>query len=266
MEYRFFLCLGTLLTTLFLNQTVCSQTDFFWSDKELNQGANNAPFELNTTVGNKHILYLYMTTNGPADADVISDFLFEVQASHPEVIRFTSVAHFNAELVYLSDDEVFGYRTYFQEGIGWVPSNYFTEEEFTLLMIGAWDYGIQEQFNGAGPILDLGYDPQIDAFICGRIGLEIVGEGQAEFEFTFECALSSGDCIDATYGELLISSSGTGYELGDVNHDFSIDLLDVPAFISVLISGEYVNEADLNQDGVVNLLDKSPFIDAILGD
>ena len=52
---------------------------------------------------------------------------------------------------------------------------------------------------------------------------------------------------------------------GDVNCDGLIDLLDVPAFIETLVSGEYNPKADLNLDGSVNLVDVNPFVDLLVG-
>ncbi|MEM9413642.1 MAG: dockerin type I domain-containing protein, partial [Planctomycetota bacterium] len=54
------------------------------------------------------------------------------------------------------------------------------------------------------------------------------------------------------------------FELGDVNQDGSVNLLDVAPFVELLSAGTYQAEADCNQDGSVNLLDVDPFV-AILG-
>ena len=48
--------------------------------------------------------------------------------------------------------------------------------------------------------------------------------------------------------------------LGDSNQDGVIDFLDIPAFISILQSGDFLDEADTNRDGVVDFLDISSFI------
>ena len=52
--------------------------------------------------------------------------------------------------------------------------------------------------------------------------------------------------------------------LGDINQDGSIDFSDISSFISVLINGDYMEEADINQDGVVTFEDISPFITLLL--
>ena len=54
-------------------------------------------------------------------------------------------------------------------------------------------------------------------------------------------------------------------ELGDINGDGSVDLLDVAPFVELLTNGGFQPEADINQDGVVDLLDVAPFVDLLSG-
>ncbi len=68
----------------------------------------------------------------------------------------------------------------------------------------------------------------------------------------------------ATDGEILRATVDSVVNLGDVNLDGSIDLLDVESFIDRLSTATYQAEADCNQDGALNLLDVGPFV-AILG-
>ena len=63
----------------------------------------------------------------------------------------------------------------------------------------------------------------------------------------------------------VMCSPAAALELGDVNQDGAVDLLDVGPFVAVLSSGQYQAEADCNQDGAVNLLDVNPFIDLVSG-
>ena len=53
--------------------------------------------------------------------------------------------------------------------------------------------------------------------------------------------------------------------LGDVDMNGVVDFLDIPAFIDVLITGAFLDEADCNQDDAVDFLDIPAFI-AILTD
>ena len=57
----------------------------------------------------------------------------------------------------------------------------------------------------------------------------------------------------------------SGFDLGDVNQDGSVNLLDIAPFVQLISTGSFQSEADINQDGVVNLLDVSPFVDLLNG-
>ena len=54
------------------------------------------------------------------------------------------------------------------------------------------------------------------------------------------------------------------FVLGDSNQDGVVDFADIPSFIEVLLSGNYLAEADANQDGVVDFADIEFFIDLLL--
>ena len=57
----------------------------------------------------------------------------------------------------------------------------------------------------------------------------------------------------------------SGFAVGDVNQDGSVNLLDVGPFISAVSRGPFVCEADTNGDGVVNLLDIESFVTLLSG-
>jgi hypothetical protein len=48
--------------------------------------------------------------------------------------------------------------------------------------------------------------------------------------------------------------------LGDANLNDVVNFLDIPAFISLLTSGNYLSQADCNEDGAVDFLDIAAFI------
>ena len=65
---------------------------------------------------------------------------------------------------------------------------------------------------------------------------------------------------------LIVTGASTfGFELGDVNQDGTVNLLDVAPFVDVILEGNYQAEADTNQDGLVNLLDVAPFVELLSG-
>ena len=65
--------------------------------------------------------------------------------------------------------------------------------------------------------------------------------------------------------EMLATSFAEVFELGDINQDGNINLLDVAPFVGLLSNGGFQPEGDLNNDCQVNLLDVAPFIEALSG-
>ncbi len=63
----------------------------------------------------------------------------------------------------------------------------------------------------------------------------------------------------------LLASTSFAFEIGDINQDGVVNLLDVAPFVDLISNGGYQVEADLNQDGDVNLLDVSPFVTLLSG-
>lgn len=64
---------------------------------------------------------------------------------------------------------------------------------------------------------------------------------------------------------IVLTKAGCDFELGDVNMDGNVNLLDVAPFVAILTDGSYQCEADADQNGMVNLLDVTPFVDLITG-
>ena len=56
-----------------------------------------------------------------------------------------------------------------------------------------------------------------------------------------------------------------GSILGDVNQDGVVDFSDIDAFIALLSTGGFLDEADVNQDGAVDFSDIGPFIGILSG-
>lgn len=71
--------------------------------------------------------------------------------------------------------------------------------------------------------------------------------------------------IGNTSNPVSIDFEVENFDLGDVNRDGFVNLLDVAPFVDLLGSGDYQFEADINGDGVVNLLDVGGFVDLLGG-
>ena len=87
---------------------------------------------------------------------------------------------------------------------------------------------------------------------------------------TFDTSGSAGTYqIDLTGASFGSGGSGggcpSGNEVGDVNLDGSVDLLDVSPFVDLIIAAGFQCEADINVDNSVDLLDVTPFVDLLTG-
>ena len=54
------------------------------------------------------------------------------------------------------------------------------------------------------------------------------------------------------------------FDLGDINQDKEVDLLDVQPFVGLVTDQGFLGEGDINGDGVVDLADIEPFVDLLL--
>ena len=70
------------------------------------------------------------------------------------------------------------------------------------------------------------------------------------------------------FNELLFCGNNNIYKLtsnlGDLNQDNSIDILDIVVLINLILSNEYLSNADMNSDGSINVLDVVQLVNVIL--
>ena len=262
------------------------EADFFWSDRNIGEGAVNAPLFAEFGPGDAGSLYLYYTTNGPSDSDLVTGFCLDIESTNPEVIQFTSAETFDFDL--LINGNPAGLTRLNEEGVGSTgtvnPSSISGLAAFTIT-----GRGIVESNSGGGAFTDAGYDVDADAFLVARIDFVITGTGgngdqittirmgpgsgqivngscTEVFRPTFNCAtiqVPSGEpiCagIDSAKCKIVLPPTG------DLNNDGNTNLLDVAPFVDAVIAGQFVFQADLNQDESVDLLDVSPFIEELVG-
>ena len=55
------------------------------------------------------------------------------------------------------------------------------------------------------------------------------------------------------------------FDIGDINTDGAVDLLDVGPFVDLLTNAGFQCEADIDDNGAVDLLDVTPFVDLLTG-
>jgi len=109
-----------------------------------------------------------------------------------------------------------------------------------------------------GDLLDVNSDPSIDDIrTISGLGFSdgFNDRGQLVFLATF---------TDGTIG-VFVSNAVASVILGDCNLDGVVDFSDIPAFIAILQSGTFLEQADCNQDGVVDFSDILAFITILSG-
>ena len=254
---RLTLCAMTALLTL--SGVAAGQTDFFLSFNDLNQGAVNADAAASFNAGDSGTIFIYWSTNGPADSDISTGASVDLQTSQTGVIEFTSAETLDFDVTLLGN--LFGPRWGNSFGETAAVTSDLVDELSALTILNS---GIREANNGSGGLVDEGYDIAADAFLFGKVDFVVTAEPVAD---SVDILISTGSGGIVNQGEFVIATHGiatvevsAGALLGDVNQDGQVDMDDVNPFIDVILNGPYQIEADINQDGAVNLLDVTPFI------
>lgn len=251
--------LCAVIAVLISSGVTVAQSDFFLSFQNLNQGASNSNPVESFSPGDSGTLYLYWTTNGPADSDIDTGAFVDLQTTQSGVIQFTSAQTFNFNITLLGSTvgprwDVFG-------GTAAVSDDAVDGLSAFVIFSGL---GMKEDHNGSTGLVDQGYDSGADAFLFGKIDFVVLADPVADsVNITMATGsggiFNSGTAVNATFGSATIEI-GTGVLLGDVNLDGVVDMDDVNPFVQVIINGPYQEEADVNQDGAVDLRDVMPFI------
>lgn len=249
-------------------------SDFFWSTRNLGEGAVNEDVTLNMESGETETLYLYYTTNGPNRTDIADGVSINVATTNPGIITFDDGGSLTFPI------EISGFAigtrwTYpgagqYIEDIGFQSANSVQDD----LIIGITAMSLC-QSNGIldantnendGPFVDTGYDPQADAFLFGKIEITALTGGQVNLiAGPNDLGIAhAGQMIQPTFSNVQIDVL-PAVLLGDVNLDSVVNLLDVDCFVDRVVNGVFQAEADCNQDDVVDLLDVNPFVQILAG-
>lgn len=168
-----------LLISVVMVSSVSAQGDFFFSFTE---GGANEDQTSNFDVGDKGSLWVYWSTNGPADSDLNVGAFLDIMSSNSGVIEFTAAETFDYEITVNGTPT--GNRILDEAGSGGsvgpadsVDADFIDElSAFTVHSHGGGP-GIIEANNGSGVFLDEGYDANNDGFQWGRIDFNVIGIG-----------------------------------------------------------------------------------------
>ena len=262
-----------LLIALFCSSSFSQDADFFWSLQDLNSGAVNAPLNVVAETGDTLSLYLYYTTNGPSNSDLRIGALLDLAPSKENVIRFTDAETFDFPIT-IQDIKIgdrwgseFNCSDTFGR-LGTVTDSFINEwGAFTL-----FEQGLDHRSTD-NPFLDAGYDEAADAFLFGRVDIEVVGK----FDTSVQILMGRGnggivslsesifdqEFVEPVFGSVLISTGN--FILGDINNDREVNLLDIAPFVQTIVISQFCLAADANCDGIVNLLDVDYFVSLLAG-
>ena len=255
------LFLAVALLTLGPGDTF-AQSDFFWSFNGLNQGATNSNATGEFSPGSSGSIFLYYSTNGPANSDLSVGAFLDISTSESGIVRFTGAETFDFGI------SLFGFPLAMRWGdlVGETSSvsDDLIDELAALTLFNG--LGILEAHNGSTGLLDAGYDAGADAFLFGRIDFTVLDEPGPDGTSVDILAtagsggiVNQGSIVNAAFGNATIIVTIEAI-VGDINGDGNIDSCDVRPFVQIIVSGGYQEEADINNDGSVNLRDIQPFI------
>ncbi len=242
--------------------------DFFWSTSGLNQGATNTELDLELAVGETTTLFLYYSTNGPADSDLSVGAGINVASSMPGVIAFDSAETLDFPIS-IGGQEL---NERWSDHFG--PANEVTDDiviGLNAFTVFAGD-GILES-NIGNPFLDEGYDPAADAFLFGTVDITAAAPGKITLlpGFNDLGIVNNDQFVAAQFANATITVM-SDVLLGDMNCDGEVDLLDVSPFVLALTNpagyaADFpdcdISLGDINSDGSIDLLDVGPFVDIL---
>ncbi len=160
----------------------------------------------------------------------------------------------------ISDDDFFAESQHLNAGEGWVVE-FDTPVAFDSLNLSSFDDSVLTvTIEGMGSTLFVGgandgqyYQP------LGVVGFIPAG---ADITFAYSSPNASSHMGISSF---TVFPGVVGDGVGDVNGDTYINFADIPAFIQILLSGEYSFQADMNFDGEVNFDDIPVFIAILSG-
>ena len=85
---------------------------------------------------------------------------------------------------------------------------------------------------------------------------DVNGDGVADFIV----GATRGGANLTGHARVFVSQITVPFILGDANRNGEVDFSDIPAFIQILQTGTFLDQADCNQDGVVTFADIPAFI------
>ena len=241
-----------------------AQTDFFWSLNELNTGATNQDLVTEFAPGETGTLYLYYSTNGPADSDIDTGAFVDIATSSGGIIQFTAASTLNFDIT------LFGMPAGSRWDNAGEASSISDDNVSGMSALAIFASGMVESNNGSGAVVDTGFDAAADAFLFAEVDFTVLPEAAGGTMVDILASpgiggiVNGGAPVPATFGGATIMIT-EDIILGDMNGDGDVTMCDVNPFVQAILSPTFNEVADINQDGFVSLLDVRPFVEILTG-
>lgn len=244
-----------------------AQTDFFFSDKAIGEGAVNANLTLEMAPGEAGTLYVYYSTNGPADSDIDTGAFLDVLTGTSGMLEFISAETHEFDITFVGTPLAVRWGDSFGTAAEVSAESIDELGAFTIFS----GEGILEGHNGQAGLIDQGYDIFADAFLFATIEFRVVDDSELSGS-SVEILAATGaggimngfQNVDASFGLATINIE-TALLIGDVNSDGIVSDADIWPFVLAIANLNYVEAADINSDGSVNLRDIPAFVGLLMG-
>ena len=109
-------------------------------------------------------------------------------------------------------------------------------------------------------------DGSSDGFLGDNFGVEVSGAGDVNGDDVADFFVGAlrGGTNNGGYVRLFVSQITIPFVLGDCNIDGRVGFDDIPFFIDILLSDNFLEQADVFEDGEVNFMDIPAFIEVLL--
>lgn len=199
------------IVAMSFSSALADHSDFFFSFSE---GGVNGNQTMDFATGDTGSLFVYWSTNGPADSDLSVGAFIDVFTDTAGVIQFTSAETFDYQITVAGTP--IGNRLLDANGgggavgaAGSVSADFIDEMRAFTVTGGP---GILESNNGSGAFLDSGYDASNDAFNWGRIDFTVVGASGTSTNVTGAAGdgmiVNGASVVDAAFSTATINVGG----------------------------------------------------------
>ena len=188
-----------VLALVVFSTSICqAQNDFFFSFADLGGGPMNGNASGDFAVGDSGSLFLYYSTDGPANSDLSVGFFTNLLTSASGVVAFTAAETFDYNLtVGGAPTGLTRLSTGDGGGFAGPAVNVAADLVTDLRAFTVTGSGILEANNGSGLFTDAGHAGN-NNFQVGRLDFSVIGEGSVDISYLITQAVNGPTDFSAT--------------------------------------------------------------------